>query len=521
MKKLSPQKKLSFSTLLALFSFISFGIKAQQDDKELLKTLIEQLCNDNGFARQLAITEPEKIKKFYTLIDYQMAWSQQNKRFSDEFMNILTNADDYGLVKDDFHYRYLKGGNKNPIEYEVVCTHAMLSFLSEITSGKGKIDLDYNGLNYSNKCLDIENLLASTYQKGYFSDILTYVQPQSMAYEANIKLLRKINLFLNDSTFSESLIVPFSTLRDNKKLILKLHYLGFIANSNDPECLHENSLIYALKGFQGLFNLNQDGILGALTLKKLNIPLKEIKSLLVNNLHRWRALNCLDNQRYILINIPSAELSFYDRDSLVIAMKVIVGKASTSTPQISSKIDQITFFPYWYVPNSIATKEILPVQQKEATFLENNGFQVLDDLGNVLDPNTLPWATYTATNFPYKFRQVAGCDNSLGIVKFSFESPYAIYLHDTNHKELFSKTNRQISHGCVRLEKPYDLAAILLGSRSQVEDALKRRFDTDLKPNYVHLDNPVQVFITYMTTSVDEFGNLVIFEDVYQKMAKK
>jgi len=521
MKKLSPQKVHHFIFFLCFLSSISFHLKAQESDKELLKTLIEQLCNDKGFARQLEISEPEQIKKFYNLIDYQMAWNQQNKRFSDEFMNVLTNADDYGLVKEDFHYNYLKSNNKNPIEYELVCTHAMLSFLSEITSGKGKIDLDYNGLNYNNKCLDLEKLLASTYQKGYFADILKYVQPQSMAYDANIRLLRKINVFLKDSSFSELLVETLPTLKENKNLIQKLYYLGFIANIEDPELQHENNLIYALKGFQSLFNLNQDGKIGPLTLKKLNIPLKEIKSLLVNNLHRWRSLNCLDNQRYILINIPSAELSFYDRDSLVIAMKVIVGKPSTSTPQISSKIDQITFFPYWYVPNSIATKEILPVQQKEATFLENNGFQVLDELGNIIDPTTLPWATYTANNFPYRFRQVAGCDNSLGIVKFNFESPYAIYLHDTNHKELFSRTNRQISHGCVRLEKPYDLAAILLGNRLPIEDALKRRFDADLKPSYVRLDNPVQVFITYMTTSVDEFGNLVIFEDVYHKMGKK
>jgi murein L,D-transpeptidase YcbB/YkuD len=521
MEKIFPQKNHYFTFLISFLLAFPFYTKAQENDTELLKTLIGQLCNDKGFAQQLEITEPEQLQKFYSQIDYQMAWSKQNTRFAEEFMAILTNANDYGMLKEDFHYNYLKSNHKNPIEKEVVCTHAMLSFLSEITSGKGKIDLDYNGLNYSNKCLNLEQLLASTYQKGYFSDILKYVQPQSMAYDANIRLLRKINVFLRDSSFNELPIEILPTLKENKNLIQKLSYLGFIANPADSESLHENNLIYALKGFQSLFNLTQDGKLGLQTLKKLNIPLKEIQSILIKNLHRWRNLNCLDNQRYILINIPSAELSFYDKDSLVTAMKVIVGKASTATPLISSKIDQIIFFPYWYVPNSIATKEILPVQQKEATFLENNGFQVLDELGNTIDPTTLPWATYTATNFPYRFRQVAGCDNSLGIVKFNFESPYAIYLHDTNHKELFSKSNRQISHGCVRLEKPYDLAAILLGSRSQVEDALKHRFDTDLKPQYIRLDSPVQVFITYMTTSVDEFGNLVIFEDVYRKMVKK
>jgi murein L,D-transpeptidase YcbB/YkuD len=297
-----------------------------------------------------------------------------------------------------------------------------------------------------------------------------------------------------------------------------LYYLGFLANPDDPECQHENTLIYALKGFQGMFNLNQDGKLGALTLRKINIPLKDIKGQMVKNLHRWRSLNCLDNQRYILINIPSAELSFFDRDSLVIAMKVIVGKPATPTPQLSSKIDQIIFFPYWYVPNSIGLKEILPVQQKEPNFLENNGFQVLDNLGNIIEPSTLVWADYTATNFPYRFRQVAGCDNSLGIIKFNFENPFSVYLHDTNHKELFNKTTRQISHGCIRLEKPYDLASILLENRTQVEDALKRRYDADLKPVYVRLDNPVQVFISYMTISVDEFGNLVFFDDVYHKI---
>jgi murein L,D-transpeptidase YcbB/YkuD len=128
------------------------------------------------------------------------------------------------------------------------------------------------------------------------------------------------------------------------------------------------------------------------------------------------------------------------------------GKPITPTPTLCSEINKITFFPYYEVPKNVALNEPLPIQQKEPSFFENNGYQLIDEKGFVLEANSIDWSTVSKDHFPYESCQVAGCDNSLGLLKFDFDSPYALYLHDTNRKDLFSKNKRYLSNACIRLE---------------------------------------------------------------------
>jgi murein L,D-transpeptidase YcbB/YkuD len=169
-------------------------------------------------------------------------------------------------------------------------------------------------------------------------------------------------------TFKNLLSVRL-TLLENKELIKKLYFLGFLPTMTDASILKEGMITNALKGFQSLYNIVPDGILGPITLSKLSIPLVKLRAQLILNLNRWRVINCLDNQRYIQINIPSATLALYDRDSLVMRMKTIVGKPITPTPTLCSEINKITFFPYYEVPKNVAINELLPVQQKNLVFL--------------------------------------------------------------------------------------------------------------------------------------------------------
>lgn len=215
---------------------------------------------------------------------------------------------------------------------------------------------------------------------------------------------------------------------------------------------------------------------------------------------------------YIVANIPEPKVWYYQNGKLKLEMKAVAGNKKKPTPTISSYITNIVTFPAWNVPFSIASKEILPKVQKDESYLERNSFEVVDAKGNVVDDLELNWAGYTEKNFPYFFRESTGPNNSLGVLKFNLGNPFSIYLHDTNSKGGFAKESRFLSHGCVRLEKPIELADYLTRGKVNVWELKTGQKDSETK--IMKLDQKVPVFIVYMPAVVE--GEKVIFlKDVY------
>jgi murein L,D-transpeptidase YcbB/YkuD len=215
---------------------------------------------------------------------------------------------------------------------------------------------------------------------------------------------------------------------------------------------------------------------------------------------------------YIVANIPEAEVRYYRDNQVALKMKSVVGKKKNPTPTIASHITSIVTFPAWKVPYSIASKELLPKIQKDESYLERNNFEVVDAKGNVVDDSELDWASYTEKNFPYFFRESTGPNNSLGVLKFNLGNPFSIYLHDTNSKGGFAKESRFLSHGCVRLEKPIELAEALTDGKIDPKKLKSGQKDTETK--IIKLNKRVPVFIVYMPVVVS--GQKVTFlKDVY------
>jgi murein L,D-transpeptidase YcbB/YkuD len=215
---------------------------------------------------------------------------------------------------------------------------------------------------------------------------------------------------------------------------------------------------------------------------------------------------------YIVVNIPETEVRYYQNNQLALKMKSVVGKKKNPTPTIASHITTIVTFPAWNVPYSIASKELLPKIQKDESYLERNNFEVVDAKGNAVDDSDLNWTDYTEKNFPYFFRESTGPNNSLGVLKFNLQNPFSIYLHDTNSKGAFAKEYRFLSHGCVRLEKPVELADFITGGKIDIEALKTGKKDTESKT--IKLDKKVPVFIVYMPVIVA--GEKVTFlKDVY------
>lgn len=247
----------------------------------------------------------------------------------------------------------------------------------------------------------------------------------------------------------------------------------------------------AVFAFQERHGLQADGIAGASTLAELNRTAEEQIRKIELNLERWRRMPADLGERHILVNIAAFRLDAIEDGRSVLDMRVIVGRTDTPTPVVSSAIESVVLNPSWYVPKSIASKEIWP---KGRSYLRRNGFEVLPD---------------------GKLRQRPGANNSLGRVKFRFPNRFGVYLHDTPSRSLFDRTFRALSHGCVRLERPEDLAAWALGDDPQWSwEAVQDAFDSG-RERSVKLLEPIPVHIAYWTAWVDDYGTLRFSQDVY------
>ncbi len=267
--------------------------------------------------------------------------------------------------------------------------------------------------------------------------------------------------------------------------------MASLLGSEDVSEVFDLSLEMAVRDFQERHGLAADGVVGASTLAEVNRTAEEQIRRIELNLERWAELPEDFGGRYILVNIAAFRLDAFEDGRPVLDLKAIVGRTDTRTPVISSAIRDVVINPSWYVPAKIASNELLP---KGQDYLDRNGFEILPD---------------------GKLRQRPGPNNSLGQFKFLFPNPFDVYLHDTSARSLFDRSARALSHGCVRIERPDELAAWVLRDAPQwSEDAIQDTLDSG-REKRVRLPEPIPVHIVYWTAWVDNSGALRFSPDVY------
>lgn len=252
-----------------------------------------------------------------------------------------------------------------------------------------------------------------------------------------------------------------------------------------------------------------------------SLPEHQKIKLIEVNLERWRTETIsISSTPYVFINIPAYMFYVINNHQEVMQSKVIVGTRANPTPIITSAIECFTIFPYWFVPRKIAVNEYLPHIKKDSTFITRNNFDVLDRNGNIRIVTSLEWQKYTPNNFPFTLRQREGSENSLGIVKFTFDNPYAVYLHDTNAKRLFKQGKRAFSHGCIRLEKAQEFAYYLIGDkRTAISEAQLTKYFQESKRRTMNIYPQIPIYVRYYTCEMRD-GQLVFYEDIYRKDKK-
>jgi len=269
-------------------------------------------------------------------------------------------------------------------------------------------------------------------------------------------------------------------------------------NSKDSSSIFTDELVKAVQKAQKRFGYKQNGVVDALLIKQLNVPVEDRIQQLLINMQRLQSSPASAPGIKLVANIPEYKLHVYQGNDEVFDMDIVVGAETHQTEVFNDEMTYIVFSPYWNVPSSIVENEILPAMEANKNYLRNNGYEITGY------ENGLP-----------VIRQKPGPHNSLGQVKFVFPNDKGIYFHDTPAKALFQYPKRTFSHGCIRLAQPARLAAYLLKSdKKWTPEKIRKAMNLGVE-QAVKLPQPVAVSLTYFTAWVDNEGQLQLREDIY------
>jgi len=282
-----------------------------------------------------------------------------------------------------------------------------------------------------------------------------------------------------------------------------------------PGELFDEALAASLRRAQEHHGIAPDGRLGPMTLAELNVPVARRIAQVELHLERWLSIPSELGDPYVFVNIPGYDLELMRGGVSTWRTRIVVGKAFTPTPVLSDQIVSVVINPPWNVPESIALSEYLPELRKNPKALKRHGLHLVkgaEEDAVEIDPKTVNWHTVKEDDFPYRLRQDPGPDNALGRVKFLLTNNLGVYLHDTPARSLFGHLDRDLSHGCIRVENPLELARLLLGESSP--EVLSKALDQP-KEKHISVKPPVPVHILYLTAWVDDAGALHFSPDVY------
>lgn len=305
-----------------------------------------------------------------------------------------------------------------------------------------------------------------------------------------------------------------------KRVIRRLEQSGYLPR-NFESSVYTAEVMDAVRAFQRDRGLVEDGLVGPATSRAMNATLRDRLSEIRRNLEDQQEFFSDAPDRFVLVNIPDANLVYFENGQPSLEMKVIVGKEGWGTPTMNETIEQIVVNPDWDVPASIVAADIAPKVAADPGYLDRNNMIVLDGWGSDaerVDPGSIDWSSVTEAGWSYHLRQLPGPDNPLGQVKISFPNDQAIYLHGTPNDHLFDRYKRGLSHGCIRMEEPLEMAGELLEYGTDDWDTARLRQAVGGEQQFVEMEREVPVHLVYWTAFGDTSGEVQLRPDIYDRM---
>ena len=481
------------------------------------------------------------VQKFYEFSGDSLWWvkGMEPTPQAQQVIALLLKADQKGLSADDYdgprwndRLSKLKPATRQPTEadavkFDLALTVCAMRYISDLHIGKVNPKHFAFALDDESKKYDLAEFL-----KGQVVDsvdvggVLAQVEPPYPGYRRTIQALQTyIELAKKDDgeqlPVVKRTIMPGDAYPGVPRLMRLLRLVGDLpadAKVLVDQSTYEGALVEAVKNFQRRLGRDPNGRIDAQTLTDLNVPLSRRVRQMQLTLERWRWLPSSYQKTPIVVNIPEFRLRAYDKDFKIgVMMNVVVGKAyGHDTPVFSETMKYVVFRPYWEVPYSITRAEMIPHILKDPDYLAKKGFEVVDSKQNVVSAGTVTPEVLSQLRAGKLFvRQKPGPKNALGLVKFLFPNSYNVYMHDTPSTELFAKSRRDFSHGCIRLERPTDLAAWVLRDKPGWTPERIRAAMNGTTTQQVNLAHPIPVLIVYATVIVLEDGVVHFYDDIY------
>ena len=513
--------------------------------REMIRARIEEA----GIPAKITVGEDPvlaalALPRFYENRSYQPAWvgDQGPLPTVESLRRAISQATGEGLRAEDYHWRKIvaileelkenreKGKPRNLrrlVDLDLLLTDAFLIYGSHLLGGFVNPETIHPEWNATRREKDLVEVLQLALDGSQIEKTLKDLLPSHTGYSKLREALLTYRKLAKKADWSKIPAGPAlkEGKYDERVTLLKIKLLAsgdMEKELETDEKFFDDILDEAVRRFQKRHGLDIDGIVGPVTLAALNVPLSERVRQIELSLERWRWLPESLGERYLLVNIANFELEVVENNNLIMNMRAVVGRSYRSTPVFSDRVSYLVLSPYWHVPPSIASKDMLPLIQKEPDYFDKQGIKVFIGWGaeaKELDSKSIDWSKVTSKNFPYRLRQDPGAKNALGQVKFMFPNKFNVYLHDTPARELFQKAARGFSSGCIRIEKPIELSEYLLKGdpkwgRENVLGAIAKGIEQT-----VSLLMPIPIYLLYWTAWVDDDGQVHFREDIYGRDA--
>ncbi|MCB1757491.1 MAG: L,D-transpeptidase family protein [Gammaproteobacteria bacterium] len=466
---------------------------------------------------------PSILQSLYESNSYKPLWSDRigEPGWLDETAKALAELDSDGLPMWRYHLHAIESLRAQDDADLLLDMYLSDAYINSINDLSGNLILKSelgDQWRMNAETVDIAETISALRLGANPSKTLNALRPVHPQYE----LLRTAYLKARNSdapvqVTGEEKLQPGDSGDAVRLLIERLAAEGWLDTiAVDSDSIHyDEAVTRAVKRFQQSRGLEADGIMGRQTRLALNTGPEETARKIALNMHRWRNAPRDIPDSHILVNTAAQRLELVENGSITLEMEVIIGKRSRQTPSFSELMTEVVLNPDWNIPPRIATEEILPKLRENPSFAESQGIRALQ--GNT----PVAWSEISeeqlhSEEFPYRLQQVASDANALGRYKFLFPNPYMVYLHDTPHKGLFSRDRRALSHGCVRLRQPDKLAQHLLAGSGWDQSRIDRRIASG-KQQSIQLEQPMPIYIMYLTSWVNDKGQLELFPDTYRQ----
>ena len=465
------------------------------------------------------------LQRFYGDRGFLPAWTGADARpLLEQLMSAIAQSSTHGLTAADYHQAALRAalvaGDSDVVE--LLATDAYLTLAAHLVGGRldpVTIEPDWTA---NKRERDLVRLLEQALAQRQIRASLEDLEPKAPGYRVLKEALAMYREAAKDGDWPAIAAGPALRLGDAGPRVAtlrqRLRATGLLAEDGATG-VFDVATQTAVAAFQRRVGLAADGVVGTQTLRELNKRPSDRIDQIRANLERWRWLPEDLGDRHVRVNIADYRLEARAAGRVERIHDVIVGRTYRKTPVFSSEISYVVLNPWWETPPSLARKDKLPTFRKDPASVKRLGFDVIGRDGHLLDPSDIDWSKYSVDNFPFRLRQRPGPQNALGQVKLMFPNRHSVYLHDTPSRELFTRTARAFSSGCVRVADVLGLTEwVLQGTadwpRNRIESVVAEGRETR-----VNLDAKVPIHILYFTAVSDADGSLRLISDIYQRDA--